>query len=112
MKEYTTLNDLYKAMKEQITGSDTMAVKALQRIYEYQTGYEQKIQGTCMANGIGFTGSDGKILSSMAEWSKKRPLTEKQMKLVKARIGKYARQLVNQSIEKGLIKKENGKYVY
>jgi hypothetical protein len=110
---YTSKEQLTNQMRVQITSSDAQALKALQRIYQYQTAQEKRIGDTCEYNGVGFNGHDAKILSDMAAISIRGVvLSEKQMKLIKARIGKYAGQLVNQSISRGLIRKEGKTYVW
>ena len=64
-------------------------------------------------NGVGFNGHDAKVLSDMAQLSLRGVrLSDRQMRLIKARIGKYAGQLVNLSISKGLIRKEGKNYVW
>jgi len=113
MTTYTSKEQLTTAMRNQITGSDAQALKALKRIYEYQTAQEKRIGDTCEYNGVGFNGHDAKVLSDMAQLSLRGVnLSEKQMRLIKARIGKYAGQLVNLSISKGLIRKEGKNYVW
>ena len=113
MTTFTSKEQLTRQMKIQITGSDAQALKALKRIYEFQTAQEKKIGDTCEYNGVGFNGHDAKVLSDMAQLSLRGVvLSEKQMKLIKARIGKYAGQLVNLSIKKGLIRKEGNNYVW
>lgn len=112
MTTFTSKEQLARKLREQITGSDFQAIKALRRIYEFQTQHEKVIGETCEYNGVGFNGQDSKSLSYMAVLSYKTSLTDKQMKFIKARIGKYAMQLVNHSISKGLIRKEGKNYIW
>lgn len=112
METFTSKEQLAAKLREQITTKDNQAIKALRRIYEYQTQHEKSIGETCEYNGVGFNGMDAKVLSSFAKLSYKTTLTEKQMMFLKNHIGKYAMQLVNQSIAKGLIRKEGKNYVW
>lgn len=97
--------NLLKKMRKQIVEKDDQAIKALYRIYEFQTSDEQNQHNTHIRNGVGFTRADAKTLSSLIAFKNKTGfLTPKQIILLKYRIGKYARQLVNISIQRGLIK--------
>ena len=89
--------------------------KGIKRIYEYQTQSEQHSKDVKMNNGVGFTPADAFILSSFAEQLNKNPnyhLSEKQMKIAYRLMPKYAGQLIEQSIEKGLIQKTKGGYIF
>lgn len=60
-----------------------------------------------------FTPADASFLSSLAQqYQTKKYLSKKQMDLLKKKMPKYARQLVEGSISKGLIVKKNGFYVF
>lgn len=106
MKTKTQIKkELVEKMRKQIVEKDNQAITALYRIYEYQTSDEQKQHSTHIYNGVGFTKADAKTLSSLIAFKNKTGfLTPKQIKLLKYRIGKYAGQLVNISIQRGLIK--------
>ena len=100
-------------MKIQICGSDDQAVKALMRIYEYQTSSEKLEGRTFEHNGFGFTGVDSEILSSFADFKIKNGyLSKAQLRILKLKIRKYASQLVNISISKNLIKKVGNSYCW
>lgn len=86
---------------------------ALVRIFENQTRDEQVSESTNRFNGIGFTGSDAKFLTSLAkQYQRKGFISDKQDIYLRRKIVKYAGQLVRGSIAEGKIKKENGKYVW
>lgn len=111
--EFSSIDALVAKMKSQITRSEDMSIKALLRIYEYQTATEKAEGNTHMLNGVGFTGTDGEILSTFVEnYKRYGKLTNKQLAILHNKIGKYARQLVMQSIERGLIRKNGKHYVW
>ena len=62
MTTFTSKEQLTRKMKLQITSSDAQSLKALKRIYEFQTAQEKKIGDTCEYNGVGFNGHDAKVL--------------------------------------------------
>lgn len=81
-------------IKELLTENDVAVLIGLIRIYELQTDSEKFINGTIDANGVGFTGFDGKILTSIAsQYLEKGFITKKQFNVVKLRMAKYAKQL-------------------
>ena len=83
-------------VREMLATNKAWAIKALVRIYtENQTAQEQAIEATTEDNGIGFTGTDGNFLSSLARQQiEKGYLSEKQMNFLFAKMPKYARQVV------------------
>lgn len=92
-----------KVTKTQIKGfvklklaTDPMwAQRALLKIYEFQTIDERKMQNTVYHNGVGFTGTDGKILTSLAkQYQKYGRLSEKQMAILFKKMPKYWMQVV------------------
>ena len=104
--------ELVERMRHQITEKSDQAIKALLRLHEYQTTSEQITRDTHVMNGVGFSKADAKVLTSLVNFHKKTGfLTPKQKKLLQHRIGKYAGQLVNLSIDRGLIKKTSSGYV-
>ena len=108
-----TKEALVKGVRSQIYRNDDQAIKALLEIYSRQTAAEQEVETTRNQNGVGFTKNDAGFLTSLAKnYLKYKKLSPKQMQFLKTYIQKYARQLVDGSIEKGLIRKEgHGKYV-
>lgn len=109
MKTYRTKSELQAAIREQITSNDSAAVRALLRIFQYQTSDEQAFGVTSHNNGVGFTGSDAEILTSFVnQYNQRRFLSDNQLRFLKRAIGKYAGQLLTQAIGRGLYKKQNG----
>lgn len=81
-------------LKERLRSNAEWALRALIRIYEYQTADEQLCGHTREHNHVGFSGVDGELLSSFAEqYQKKGYLSKKQMALVFKKMPKYAKQL-------------------
>jgi hypothetical protein len=82
-------------VKGKLSTDKTWAQQALLKIFEFQTLEEQKSKDTMFHNGVGFTGTDGRILSSLAtQLQKKRYLSDKQMALVFKKMPKYWIQVV------------------
>lgn len=85
------------------------AENALLGLYARQTADEQQNQTTSHTNGIGFSGTDADILSSFAQQIERKRgqgaragqcLSEKQLNLLRNRISKYSRQLLEIAQEK------------
>lgn len=90
-------------VKHKLATDKAWALKALIKIYEFQTSEEQEIERTCVHNSIGFSGVDGKILTSFAKQYLKRGfLSPKQMILVYKKMPKYWNQIIKISDEKKL----------
>lgn len=108
--EYTK-QELKDALKSQIATNGDKAIKALMTVYSYQTFEEQSDGVTKFYNGVGFSGKDSQILSSFAEHYKAHgTLSEKQMKLLKRLMPRYANQLLNLSFAKGNFEKVGRKW--
>lgn len=111
--QFTSKKQMVETIKAQITTRDNMAITALLRIYKNQTADEIRCGNTYNKNGIGFNETDGEILSSFAkQYNTKGYLTPKQMVILKSKIGKYANQLIQQSISNGVYVKEGKMWVY
>lgn len=103
--------DLISALREQLSKSDSKAIKGLLTIYEYQTLEEQKTDYVCEDNGVGFTGCDSEFLSSLSKrYIQYNYLSDKQIEYLRKLMPKYARQLIQHSINKGMIEKVGRKY--
>lgn len=77
-----------------ITTNDDQLIKALLKLYNYQTQYEQSFGETVDHNNVGFNGCDAKFLSSLVEFYKKHNyLSFKQKIYLRKKIKKYASQL-------------------
>lgn len=97
--KYTDLKfkkDKIAFIKEKVGTNQQWAIKALLRIFEFQTANEQASETTNEDNGVGFTGCDAEILSSFAkQLNKGRNMSPKQMAIIYKKMPKYARQLMN-----------------
>ena len=81
-------------IKELLEKNNVAVIKGLIRIYELQTDSEREWETTTEDNGVGFTGVDGEILTSIAnQFLKYGSVTEKQFAIVKKKMSKYAGQL-------------------
>lgn len=110
--EFKSKQAIEQAIKQSITTNERQAVKALLRIYEYQTDEEQAGGYVYNYNGVGFTTNDADILTSFAkQYLSKGYLSEKQYALLFKKIAKYAGQLTRLAIEKGLYKKEGKTWI-
>lgn len=104
MKSLNSLSEDYKKQEIQdILGPqdsmlfkhDMAKLKALLWIYNNQEPEEKADGYTKIFNGIGFTGIDGKILSSFAEFFKKNYfLSPKQMEILRKKMPKYWKQML------------------
>jgi hypothetical protein len=82
-------------VKIKLSTDPVWARHALLKIYEFQTQEEQSVRDTMYHNGVGFTGMDGRILSSLAkQLQEKRYLSDKQMEIVFRKMPKYWIQVV------------------
>jgi len=82
-------------VKAKLATDPIWAQQALLKIFEFQTLEEQNSKDTMYHNGVGFTGVDGRFLSSLAlQLKKKRTLSEKQMEHVFKKMPKYWNQVV------------------
>lgn len=94
MEKKVTKSALVEFLRGKLVHDPKWATAALMRIYDNQTDSEQNGEYTNALNGIGFTVGDARLLTRFAEWYKAHGwLSEKQMKWVYAKMGKYAGQL-------------------
>lgn len=93
--ELTTKKSRISFLREMLASEIRWAVKGLVTIYEYQTADEQSCGDTREHNGVGFTGTDGEILSSFAEQVNKNRFkgSPKQLDILFKKMPKYAKQL-------------------
>jgi len=74
--------------------NDSQLIKALHKLYDFQTRTEQIARETKYFNGVGFNGTDGKFMSSLATFHTKFGyLSSKQVYCLRKRMRKYAGQL-------------------
>lgn len=89
-------------MKYLVQTNDKVLYGALKSLYGCQTAEEQTEGTTKEYNGAGFNGVDAPILSSMAEFLKKKGfLTDKQKAIVRKKLVKYNKQITRLANERG-----------
>ena len=94
MTKKITKGALIEFLRTKLTHDKVWAQAALMRIYDNQTTAERVSEETHNFNGIGFTVGDARILTRFAEWYKSHGwLSDKQMKWVCNKMGKYAGQI-------------------
>ena len=82
-------------VKLKLSTDPVWALRALSKIYEFQTAEEMKMGGTVYYNGVGFTGCDGRILTSFAkQYRKYGRLSDRQMEILFKKIPKYWMQVI------------------
>ena len=82
-------------VKHKLHTNPVWAKTALLRIFELQTDDEKYYETTRDANGVGFTGADGEILSSFAKHLEKTGyLSAKQMAITFNKMPKYWKQII------------------
>jgi len=96
-------SELKPIIQNAILTKDAALFKAIQMIYSHQTESEKFIGSTEDKNGVGFSVTDDRILSSFARqidaWRTgmndyRKPLTFTQIKVARKLVPKYWRQLV------------------
>jgi transposase-like protein len=82
---------------------DDAVVRAIQTLYARQTADERASSATKHSNGIGFTGTDARFLSSVAQALPQynNKMTAKQLEVARRMLPKYWRQLLEAAAEKG-----------
>ena len=93
MKKVTNVQ-IEKFLKEKLSSNRAWALRALIRIYDFQTSEERETGSTYYVNNVGFSSVDSEFLTSLAkQWKEKSYLSEKQMTYVYKRIPKYWNQI-------------------
>jgi|SaaInlV_100m_DNA_2_1039680.scaffolds.fasta_scaffold13403_2 hypothetical protein len=83
-------------VKSKLATSPAWALRALQVVYSNQTSDEKMFGVTSEHNNIGFTGTDGEFMSSLAKQYKQRgSLSPKQMGFVMTKMKKYHKQVLS-----------------
>lgn len=81
-------------IRDALAASDKWLTRGLLAIYSRQTADEQNSEATLVDNGIGFSGCDANILSSIAKQVQRSgTMSDKQTALVRKKMAKYAGQL-------------------
>lgn len=86
--------------KEQIVNlintNDDAVMKAVERIYSFQTEDEKVTATTRLKNNRGFNAIDAKLMTSIVNFYKTRGfLTKKQIEITRKKILKYSKQLTD-----------------
>jgi len=90
-----TKGDTKSYVKKQLATNKIWAIKALLKIFEFQTEAEKYQEFTQENNGVGFTGIDGEILTSFAkQYTCRGFLSPKQMAIVYKKMPKYWMQVI------------------
>ncbi len=106
-RTFKSKKEIENALRKQITTNPKQAIKAMLRIFEYQTDEEQESGSVYSYNGVGFVGTDAKLLTSFCNFYNQHGyLSDKQIGMLTKKIGKYAGQLTRLAIEKRLYIKE------
>ena len=81
-------------MSHLLSHNERFLIKALAKMFEFQTADEQDAESTHYRNRVGFNGADAKVLTSINNFFAQRGfLTVKQVALARVRMMKYAGQL-------------------
>lgn len=105
--EFKSKKEIEYSIRAAITTEKKRAIKALLRLYEYQTEDEKSCGTVDNLNGVGFSGTDAELLTSFCkQFERRKNLSDKQMEILFKKIGKYAGQLTRQAISKKLYVKE------
>jgi hypothetical protein len=85
------------AIRDYIGQADSRELyKMLKFLYDRQTNLEKFVQDTSLRNAVGFNSNDAQLLSGICETAPPfRSLTPRQANVVRRRINKYWRQLVD-----------------
>ena len=91
-----TKSEIKSYIKQKLSTNHKWAMRALIKIYEFQTADEQHYKQTSEHNKVGFTGVDANILSSFAKQvNKGYNLSQKQMTIVFKKMPKYWNQILS-----------------
>jgi len=83
-----------ESLWNKLSTNDSQLIKALHRLYDFQTRTEKIDRETKYFNNVGFNGTDGKFMSSLATFHKRFGyLSSKQLFCLRKRMKKYSGQL-------------------
>ena len=112
MKNKITKTDIKKLLKDKLANNAGFAKWALLEMYNHQTPAEKLIHQNTEANGEGFSGTDCKFLTSLAQWLKTNGwLSPKQMERLHKQMPKYWNQVAEILTEEQLDDVINGRFV-
>lgn len=104
------INPELTKIKEKVATDARWTERAILAIYKLQTREEQAKGFTKVHNSVGFTGPDGEIFSSFAQWIKLHGhLTSKQLFIAQKKMPKYAGQLCDLAQIPRTVKKPRSK---
>jgi hypothetical protein len=90
-----TIKQQQEFLKSKLQSDVNWANRALFKIYEFQTDQEKNAMNTQEYNGVGFTGFDGEILTSLINFYLANGyFTKKQQELVLRKMPKYWKQVL------------------
>lgn len=96
--ETVTKKQIKDFVKGKLSTDRAWALRGVIRILEFQTKDEIKSNNTYDYNGVGFTGFDGEILTSIAKfYLNTGKVSNKQLEILFRKMPKYWKQLVNLS---------------
>ena len=108
---FTSKKQVTDYYRTQLRENAAWAKRALTVIFQYQTIIERSVGETTDHNGVGFTACDAELLTSFAkQQGAGKPLSERQVNLLKRMMPKYAGQLVDHSLYIGRLKKQGRTY--
>jgi hypothetical protein len=91
-----------RSVQDLLATNDKAVCKALVHLFNRQTDSEQAIENTKYRNDVGFTAADAPRLTSIAKFYLSRKfLSPKQVALVRKRILKYWKQLLQEIAKNG-----------
>lgn len=97
----STKKETIAHFKKMLYTDSRWAIRGLLRLYEYQTEDERELYTANKENGRGFNKVDAELLTAFAKRIKLgQQLSYKQLHVLHNRIGKYAKQLYEISLEK------------
>lgn len=99
MKKHRYTVEFEKAvLRRLLSTNDAWAKRALVRIYNAQTCDEKQCGETMHENGVGFTGTDARLLTQIAKWYvEKNFIGAGYMQIVHQKMPKYAGQIFDLS---------------
>lgn len=95
MTKHAYTVEFEKSVLKRLLGTnENWAKKALMRIYDAQTCDEKRHGETVHDNGVGFTGTDAKLLTRIAKWYEENDfIGAGYMKVLYSKMPKYAGQI-------------------
>lgn len=89
-----TKKEIREFLKSKLSTDKAWAIRAMSRIYDYQTETEKNYHDTIDRNYVGFSGADAKILTSIYDYYKNHGyVSPKQLAIVYKKIPKYWNQI-------------------